>query len=444
MAIKQYGRTLFPDGFSAEERADNRPRPGDWDDFWYSRQPFESSTGVDVNEDNSLTYFAVWACRKIICEDIGSIPLHIYRRQGESRIKATEHSLYRLLHDQPNDEMSAMQLRETLQGHALSFGNGYGQIVRSLRGDPLAIWPLNAGSMDVVRDENNQLVYKYRLTNTGELINFLPRDIFHLAGWGFNGIVGYSPIKYWADTIGIGMAEQQFRGTTFKNGAFPTIALSHPAPRGPDQPGRDTFRRKLNEEIAGRGNVGKILTLWEGMTAQKLGMSVEETEIIEAAKLTWVQICAIHRVPPHKVMNLYHATFSNIENQDIDYSKSTIRPWAVRWEQAINRQLLDGSREYYAEHNLDGIQRGDLLTRYQAYAIGRQWGWLTTNNILEKENMNPVEGGDTRLEPLNMVAIDKDGNRIYQVEPVSPDAPVTEDETKRAALVLRHLKLIKG
>lgn len=425
-------------------RSDKQSRPDDWDDFWYQRQGFESSTGIDVDEDNSLTYFAVWACRKIISEDLGSVPLHLYRRNGEARIKASNLKLYALLHDAPNGEMGAMQFRETLQGHVLSFGNAYAQIIRTLRGDPVALWPLNPANMEVGRNESGELIYHYRLTDSGEPKILPQNEVFHVAGLGYNGIIGYNPIKYWADTIGSGIAEQQFQGNTFKNGAFPSIAITHPAPIAPKPEGREKFRNELTKEYSGKSNTGKILTLWEGMKAEKLSMTSEDSQLIEARKLTWVQVCAIHRVPPHKVMNLYNATFSNIENQDIDYAKSTIRPWAVRWEQAINRQLLGGTREYYAEHNLDGLVRGDLLTRYQAYAMGRQWGWLTTNNILEKENMNPVKGGDSRLEPLNMVAIDKNGNRIYQVEPVAPGDPVTDEEKERAALVLRHLRFASG
>ncbi len=429
------GRILFPEGVQWEQRAEKQNRPGPWDDWWYQNQSYENSVGVDVNEDSSLTYFAVWACRKIISEDLGSIPLQIYRRDGESRIKAMDHPLYPLLHDSPNDEMSAMQLRETMQGHVLSFGNAYAQVIRNYRDQPVALWPLNPGNMEVTRDGNNRLAYEYRLTDTNRVITFPKEEIFHLAGWGFNGLIGYNPIKYWAETIGSGMAEQEFQGNTFKNGAFPTIAVSHPAPKAPNPEGRADFRRELAKEYGGRQNAGKILTLWEGMKADKLSMTSEDAQLIESRKLTWLQICAIHRVPPHKVMNLYHATYTNIENQDIDYAKSTIRPWAVRWEQAINLQLLDRSTEYYAEHNIEGLVRGDLASRYNAYSVGRQWGWLSVNDIRTLENMNPIPaGGDEYLVPMNMTPVDR--------EPEPLEEPKNEaEETERAVKTLLRLKL---
>jgi HK97 family phage portal protein len=434
MALKPLaGRTLFPYGIPTEERsAEKIPRPNDWDDFWYSKQPYENSTGIEVNEDNALTYFALWACRKVISEDIGSIPLFIYRRDGKKKEKAVDHPAYKLLHDAPNDEMTAMQFREALQGHILTHGNAYAQIIWSYGMEPLALWPLDPSRMEVDR-AGDRLTYKYRKSGSGEERIFDKEEILHIAGLGYNGLVGFNPIKYNAETIGTGLAEQRMQAETFRDGARLSLVFVHPAPKAPNPDERERFKDKLRKEYGGHGG-NRIGVTWEGMKPEKIGMTMEDAQFIESRKMTWLQVCAIHRVPPHKVMHLYQATYSNIEHQGIDYVIDSIRPWSVRWEQAINRQLLMGSEEYYAEHLLDGLMRGDTPTRYAAYAVARQWGWLNVDEIREKENLAPLPNGEGQvyLSPMNMIPADQIG-----------DAPVTEEEKKRAAIVLRHLKAVK-
>jgi HK97 family phage portal protein len=437
------GRALFAPGDGFQERGEKRPRPGPWDDFWYSKQPYENSIGIDVTEDLSLTYSTVWACVKVISEDLASLPLFVYKRGDNSKEKAPDHPLYWLLHDQPNPEMTAMQFREALQAHLLLFGNAYAQILLDLRGRPQSIWPLDPKRMTVTRP-GKEIVYEYRLPDgTKELF---PRDeIFHIAGLGYNGLIGHSPIAYHREAIGVGLSAQQFQGSILKNGAFPSVALTHPSPKAPSKAGRDEFRAELAQEYSGRSNTGKIMTLWEGMKAERLSMTMEDSQFIESRKYNRTEICAIYRVPPHKIMDLERATFSNIEQQSISYVIDAIRPWAVRWEQAINQRLLRGSGMFFAEHSMEGLLRGDIASRYAAYAVGRQWGWLTVNRILELENLNPVKGGDTRLEPLNMVSIDENGERIIQSapEPAAPEAPITDQEKEAAARAIRQLRLIR-
>lgn len=418
-----------------EFRSMKRPRPDPWSDIWFERQSLDNATGIDVNEDNALTYFAVWACRKVISEDIGSIPLFIYKRSGKSKEKYPDHKLYYLLHSSPNDEMPAMNFRETLQNHVLGFGNAYAEIIRNLRGEVVALWPLNPNQMQVTRPEND-LVYEYTIPGEGKPRKFPKEDIFHLAGLGFNGLVGYSPIKYWAETIGLGIAEQRFQANNYKKGGRLQLWFTHPAPKGPTEEGRKAFVQKLREEFG--GNSGNAIGVgWEGVKPEKISMTMEDAQIIEAKKLTWLQICAIHRVPPHKVMNLFHATFSNIENQDIDYVKSTIRPWATRWEQVIDMRLLNGSGIFFAKHELEGMMRGDFVSQQNGFAIGRQWGWFSANDVRELMDLNPIEGGDTYLSPMNMVPAD-------QIGKLPEETPISDEEKEQAARAIRRLRLIKG
>lgn len=417
-----------------EIRAKKRaPRPDAWSDFWYTREGYDSSTGLTVSEDSSLTHDAVYACVRVISEDIASLPLFVYQRVGNGKEKAENHPLYTLLHDAPNDEMSAMQFRECLQAHLLTWGNAYAQIQRDMRGWPIALWPLNPGQMTVTRPEK-EIEYEYRISETGETIYFAREEIFHVAGLGYNGLIGYSPISYAREAIAVGLSAQDWQATNFANGGRMQIAFCHPAPIAPKPEGRQQLKKDIRAEYGGRGGEA-IGVLWEGMKPEKIGMTMEDAEFIASRKLNVIQIARIFRVPPHKIMDLERATFSNIEESNIDYVVSTLRPWCVRWEQAINQQLLMQSGQYIAEHRIDALMRGNIQNRYNAYAVGRNWGWLSINDIRALENLNPIPNGDDYLQPLNMGIAG---------QPAASAEPVTDDEAQAAARAIRQLRVIRG
>jgi HK97 family phage portal protein len=419
-----------------EIRSTPAVRPDEWDDFWYQKQGISSKTGIDVTEDLALTFAAVWACVRVISEDIASMPLHVYHRQGKSKEKAPDHPLYRILHDYPNPEMTAMQFREALQAHLLLWGNSYSQIQRNLRGEIKALWPLHPGEITPKRDDNKELYYEYN-TADGEKIVFGNDEIFHIAGLGFNGVTGYSVIKYQCEAIGLGLSNQELQATSNKSGSRLQLWFTHPAPKAPDPNGRKLFVADLRKEYGG-SNGNAIGVGWEGMKAEKISQTMEEAQLVERLDMSIADICRVFRVPPHKIMDLKRSTNNNIEHQGIEYVVDCIRPWAVRWEQQINMKLLDGSSEYYAEHNLDGLMRGDIQTRYAAYALAIQNGIFSVNEIREKENVNPIDGGDVHLQPLNM------GKLGEFSEPKAVEAPITDDEKEQAARALRQLRIIKG
>lgn len=425
-----------------EIRKEQRPRPEPWDDFWYQRQPYESLTGIDVNEDNALTYAAVWACVKVISEDLASLPLHIYRRDGSSKERASDHPLYYLLHDAPNPEMTKMQFVEALQGHLLTFGNAYAEIVRNLRGEILGLWPLNPARMTVTRPEK-EIVYEYR-EETGKKVIFSRDDILHVAGLGFNGLIGYSPVGYMRETIACGMAAQEWQATNYKEGGALQLVFVHPGgsvanTAAPNAEGRNRIREELRKEYGGRRG-HRIGATFEGMKPEKLSMTMEDAQFLESRKFTRSEISGMFRVPAHKIGDLERATFSNIEQQALEYVTDAIRPWCTRWEQAINQRLLNGSGRFFAEHNMEGLLRGDIASRYSAYAVGRNWGWLSVNDIRERENMNPVEGGDVRLQPLNMTEL----GSMPEAPPADENAPVTDEEKEQAVRMIRKLRLIRS
>jgi HK97 family phage portal protein len=428
------GRTLFPEGVQWAERSSPATRPSAWDDYWYGNQGYSSKTGIDVTEDLALTYAAVWACVRVISEDIASLPLHVYRRVDKIKERAPDHPLYPLLHDQPNDEMTAMQFREAMQAHLLLWGNCYAMIQCNLRGEPMALWPLHPGRMEVERDKSEQLIYKYTKVGAGEPDYFSKDEILHIAGLGFNGLIGYSIIKYQCEAIGLGLSNQELQSSSNKSGSRLQLWFTHPAVKAPNKEGREQFVADLRKEYG--GNTGNAIGVgWEGMKAEKISQTMQEAQLAERLQMNIADICRIFRVPPHKIMDLLRSTNNNIEHQGIEYVVDCIRPWAVRWEQQINMKLLGGSREYYVEHSLDGLMRGDILSRYQAYNIAIISKILNPNECRGYENLNPYEGGDVYANPN----IDK-----ASLPDKSVDEPITDDEKERAALAIRQIRLIKG
>lgn len=389
--------------FGYEIRAARIPRPAPDSDFWYEHTPYTTSSGVDVTEDSAMRYSTVWSCVKVISEDLASLPLIVYRREGTSKERAVEHPLYPLLHDRPNPEMTSMQWRECQQLSLLLWGNAYSEIQRNIGGEPMALWPLDPSKMVVDRDKaTNELIYKYATSDGGTRV-FSKEEILHVAGLSINGLVGLGVIAYQREAIGSGIAGQQYQGSALANSGMSTVCLSHPAPKAPSAEGRKAFRDELQKTYAGASNAGKWIVLWEGMEAKSLSLSPADMQFIDSRKYTQIDICGIYRIPPHKIGILDRATFSNIEQQSISYVVDCLRPWCVRWEQQINMKLLGVDGEYFVEHLVDGLLRGDLQSRYNAYATGRQWGFISANDIRALENMNPIENGDIYLQPMNMV-----------------------------------------
>jgi len=411
-------------------RATRRPRPDAWSDHWFNLTTTETKTGLEINENEALKYSAVWACVKVISEDLASLPLIVYRRDGDRKTRAEKHPAYRLLHDAPNPEMGAMQFRECLQSHLLLWGNAYAEIQQNLRGEPLALWPLRPDQMTVERNEANELVYVYRLTDTGEEVRFARDSILHVAGLGFNGLVGYSPITYNMESVALGLAAEEFGARFFRNDASPRIALRHPGVL--KEAASERLKARWNAAYGGLSKAHRVAILEEAMDVVKIGVDAETAQLLGMREFQVNDIARIFRIPPHKIMDLRRATFTNIEHQSIDYVVDTIRPWAIRWEQAINQRVLRGAENLYVEHLMDALLRGDLKSRYDAYAVGRNWGWLSANDVRRRENMDPIEeGGDEYLKPLNMTQLGAEP----ELPEKKPEGALTEG---------KQLKLVGG
>lgn len=363
-----------------------------------------SQAGKPVNERTALQMTTVYACVRVISETVASLPLHVYRYTDEGKERDYKHPLYRILHDEPNSEMTSFVFRETLMTHLLLWGNAYAQIIRNGRGDVAALYPLLPDRMRVDRDEARQLFYEY--TKDGVVHLLKPWDVLHVPGLGFDGIMGYSPIAVSKNAIGLAIAAEEYGSKFFSNGATPTGVLTHPGKVGSPA----ALRASWNEAYGGSKNAGRVAILEEGMKFEKVSIPNDEAQFLESRKFQVSEICRIYRVPPHMIGDLEKATFSNIEHQAISFATHTIRPWAVRWEQAMNRALLPEREKagHFIKFNLDGLQRGDYKTRMEGYAIGRQNGWLNANDIRELEDLNPIpdeEGGNEYAVNGNMIPL---------------------------------------
>lgn len=417
--------------FRSLDKPGRRPSPKDT----ISAAPtfyFGSSTaGKSVTAKTAIQMSTVYACVRVIAETIASLPLHVHQADGQGSRKATEHPLYRILHDEPNTEMTSFVLREVMLSHLLLWGNSYCQIVRNGRGHILGLYPLLPDRMQVDRDSSGKLTYDYS-TRDGKVVRLRPEDVLHIPGLGFDGIMGYSPIALEKNAIGLGLAAEEYGSKFFSNGATPSGVLTHP--NTVKDPKR--LRESWNAAYGGSSNSGKVAILEEGMQFSRISMPNNEAQFLETRKFQVSEICRIYRVPPHLVGDLEHATFSNIEHQSISFAMHTIRPWLVRIEQAMNRALFPEKEKgvFYIQFNLDGLMRGDYKSRMEGYAIGRQNGWLSTNDIRELENMNPVseeEGGDALLVNGNMIPVKyvlQKAETLDQINNILTDAPPPDEQ----------------
>lgn len=334
-----------------------------------------TASGKRVNARSAMQMTAVYSCVRILSEAVAGLPLQFYRyNDNGGKEKAVDHPLYFLLHDEPNPEMTSFVFRETLMTHLLLWGNAYSQIIRNGKGEIVALYPLMPDRMTVDRDEHGRLYYEYLVYDgddvdgrtgtdpkaSGKIVRLHPADVLHIPGLGFDGLVGYSPIAMAKNAIGLAIAAEEYGSKFYANGAAPSGVLEHPG----------TFQ-------------------------------IDE-------------IARIFRVPPHMVGDLDKSSFSNIEQQSLEFVKYTLDPWVSRWEQAMVRALLSAEekKKYFFKFNVDGLLRGDYQSRMTGYATARQNGWMSANDIRELENMDRIPeelGGDLYLINGNMTKLQDAG-----------------------------------
>lgn len=393
-----------------------------------------SSSGKKVTEKTAMQMTAVYSCVRVLSESLASLPVHVYKYNGTGgKEKAINHPLYFLLHDEPNPEMTSFVFRETLMTHLLLWGNAYAQIIRNGKGEVVAMYPLMADRMRVDRDEMGKLYYEYTLsaedarkykTTTARLSSY---DVLHIPGLGFDGIVGYSPIAMAKNAIGLAIAAEEYGSKFYANGASPSAILEYPGTlKDPSK-----VRESWNKAFQGSGNSNKVAVLEEGMKYTPISINPSEAQFLETRKFQIDEIARIFRVPNHMIGDLSKSSFSNIEQQSLEYVVYSLNPWIIRWEQGLSKALFnDGEKkDYFIKFNVDGLLRGDYQSRMNGYAIARQNGWMSTNDIRELENMDLIpseKGGDlylingnmTKLEDAGIFATKSSGKELEDSEKV--------------------------
>jgi len=393
-----------------------------------------TTSGKSVNEFTAMQTTAVYSCVRILSEAIASLPLNIYRYKAAGKERVYDHPLYHILHDEPNPEMTSFVFRETLMSHLLIWGNAYAQIIRNGKGEVVALYPLMPNRMTVDRDEDGHLYYEYQTsqeeahTMNGSRVRLSPYDVLHIPGLGFDGLVGYSPIAMAKNSIGMAIACEEYGAKFFANGATPGGILEHPGVvKDPDK-----VRDSWNAAFGGSSNSNKVAVLEEGMKYTPISISPEQAQFLETRKFQIDEIARIFRIPPHMIGDLEKSSFSNIEQQSLEFVKYTLDPWVCRWEQSMQRALLtqDEKKEYFFKFNVDGLLRGDYQSRMNGYATGRQNGWMSANDIRELENLDRIpseDGGDLYLINGNMTKL-ADAGIFAAAAPAKEEPDETEEE----------------
>ena len=426
-------KSLFGFGQARDKPVDKAADAG------YSFLFGRTTSGKPVNERTAMQTTAVYACVRILAEAVASLPLHVYEYQDDGGKKLVhDHPLYYLLHDEPNPEMTSFVFRETLMSHLLIWGNAYAQIIRDGAGRVLGLYPLLPDKMEVQRDDKGNIYYVYsRNSDENPMfkeygnIRLKAEDVLHIPGLGFDGLIGYSPIAMAKNAVGMTLACEEYGASFFANGANPGGVLEHPGVlKDPSK-----VRESWNSVYRGVSNAHKIAVLEEGMKYQQIGIPPEEAQFLETRKFQINEIARLYRIPPHMVGDLDKSSFSNIEKQSLEFVKYTLDPWVIRWEQSLQRSLLlPGEKgKYFIKLNVDGLLRGDYQSRMNGYAVGRQNGWFSANDIREMENMNPIpdeEGGNLYLINGAMTKL-ADAGAFAKTDTGQQNAPAQENSGKR-------------
>lgn len=426
-------KSLFGFGQARDKPVDKAADAG------YSFLFGRTTSGKPVNERTAMQTTAVYACVRILAEAVASLPLHVYEYQDNGGKKLVhDHPLYYLLHDEPNPEMTSFVFRETLMSHLLIWGNAYAQIIRDGAGRVLGLYPLLPDKMDVQRDDRGNIYYVYsRNSDENPMfkeygdIRLKAEDVLHIPGLGFDGLIGYSPIAMAKNAVGMTLACEEYGASFFANGANPGGVLEHPGVlKDPSK-----VRESWNSVYRGVNNAHKIAVLEEGMKYQQIGIPPEEAQFLETRKFQINEIARLYRIPPHMVGDLDKSSFSNIEQQSLEFVKYTLDPWVIRWEQSLQRSLLlPGEKgKYFIKLNVDGLLRGDYQSRMNGYAVGRQNGWFSANDIREMENMNPIpdeQGGNLYLINGAMTKLE-DAGAFAKTDTGQQNTPAQENSGKR-------------
>jgi HK97 family phage portal protein len=411
----------------------------------------KSAAGVRVNPVNSMQVAAYYAAIRNISEDIGKIPSWIFKAdQGGGKSRQRQHSVDILLSKKPNNEMTPISMKQTVTANALGWGNGYAEIIRNGRGDPMELIPIWSPRVEPKRDEEGNLFYRVHekfdlstFSNVGPLsgaIDIPAADMFHITGLGGDGVVGWSVAQFGANSFGESIAAQEYAGAFYGNSASPGGVLEHPGQLSPEA--RTNLADSWDRAHKGSDSAHKVAILEEGMKFNATSVNPRDAQMIESRKFSVTEIARWFRIPPHKLQDLERATFSNVEEQSIDYLQDTLLPWIIRWEEEIERKLLQRV-DLFAKFQINSLLRGDQVGRADYYNKLFQMGAISINEIRTFEDMNPIgPEGDTHYVPLNIAPVGdtenegSDTGESEEAEPSAPGAVGTESASMKAMPII--------
>jgi len=390
-----------------------------------------TTSGVKVNTTSAMTSSAVLCAHRNLTESVAMLPWHLYRQDvaaGTKRHPAVDHPVYKLLKSNPNPELTPFQFKEWTQGSMLTRGNAYAEIQRNIHGAPTALWPLHASRVKPVRI-NGFRHYECQLDGGGTAI-IEPQNMLHNRGFFEGGLVGLSLIQLGKEAIGTGIAQAKYESFFFNNASAPSGIITHPLSL--EAKTKKNILAGWGKRHAGLDNSQRVSILDEGMSWTSTSVSPSDAQLIEGRKYSVLEVCRIFKVAPHKLFELSNATFSNIEQQSIEFVIFTLMPWLIRMEEQAEKSLLADSEigQYYCKFNVDALLRGTIKERYEAYAIGKHNGFLSADDIRDREDLNPLPDGQGNIYtiPLNMQSAKDLAQPDGTVEPLNDG----DSETKTA------------
>ncbi len=372
------------------------------------RRGNSTASGQSVTPDSAMRTAAVYACVRLICGATSTMPRQLKRRvDARTREDASDHSLWEILNRRPNVWQKPSQFVQMMQAHVLLRGNGYAKITRGVRGEVLALTPLNPDRVHTTQRDDLRKQHEWTRKDGSRFV-FDQDEVMHLFGLTLDGITGVTPIRYARETIGLALAMEQHGGATFRNGAQVSGALKLPQGQTLGDEQRERLKGDMDDFRQGGSREGKVILLEDGLDYVRMALTAEDAQWIEGRKFSRSDIAMFFGVPPHMIGDTDKSTSwgTGIEAQTQGFVTFTLEPHLAMWEEAYNGDCLDAQRDrgIYVRLNRNALVRGDIKARWEAYVKAMQWGAMSPNEVRELEDQNPRDGGDIYYPPPNMTA----------------------------------------
>ena len=372
----------------------------------------ETYSGENVDTETAMNIAAVYACIRILSNHVAMLPLQLYQEVRGKKKKIRDHPIARIIETRPNPYMTPFQFKQTMEAHRQLYGNAFAEIEWGKDGYPKALWVLNPLVTKIVmeKDSNGNLKrYLVQTTLVNGKVVYLPySSVLHIRGLSTNGIVGKSPIDVARETIGIQIAGQKFTGKFYANGTMSSGVLKVPQSLKPEA--KQVIRQEWEKFNNGIDNSHRVAILDAGLDYQSLGIKQCDAQYIETQKFSIAEIARIFNVPPHMLADLERATFSNIEQQSLEFVRDTLSPLLISWEQELQYQLFTEDeinvKRYYFKFNLNSLLRGDSTNRAAYYEKMINLGIYSINEVRELEDKDKIKNGDKHYMSLNYIDID--------------------------------------